>query len=145
MPITNLGVVEKKLQHYDEALAQFERARDLCVRSLGPNHPWIGTIDASIGNVFLASRRPERAVESFRNAVTLFERTVGPDHSDTASTWIGLGNAYIALGDEARAVDALRRGLAIKDSAKLPEARAAALWLEGRQTHAKVAPPAPKD
>ncbi|MCH9683813.1 MAG: tetratricopeptide repeat protein [Deltaproteobacteria bacterium] len=113
----NLGVAYSNNGRYEDALRAFEKAGEIRLESLGPEHPmYAGTLN-SIGGVLGYLDRREEGVEFSRRSVVLLEK-FGDDPIQLASNRADLAEALVELGlhDEAEreanaALESLQREL----------------------------------
>jgi tetratricopeptide (TPR) repeat protein len=88
-----------------KAAEQYEAARALYARRLGPDHPDTLASMNHLANSYAALGRHADAVELREQTLTLRRAKFGPDHPDTLVSMNNLANGYEALG---RHADALR-------------------------------------
>jgi tetratricopeptide (TPR) repeat protein len=61
-----------KLERYPEALTAATRSHDLFTKSVGADHPWTATADATCGEILFKEGRTAEAVAFLRHAVAAF-------------------------------------------------------------------------
>lgn len=64
----NLGMVSRELQQYEEAIGQFNKALDIRIGQLGPDHPFTANTHYSIAQCYHFAGNFEKALESFEKA-----------------------------------------------------------------------------
>jgi protein O-GlcNAc transferase len=94
----NLGVVQRSLGQFDNAIASYQRA--VAIR------PDYAEAHINLGNLFKDLGRLENAVACFRRALEL--------KPNDANTHYNLGNIQIALGRHSDAIASYRRALELK-------------------------------
>ncbi|HUJ62575.1 MAG TPA: serine/threonine-protein kinase [Kofleriaceae bacterium] len=103
---TNRGAVALQHGKFDEALAQFETARDRYTRELGGNAIEVIHVLVDISSAYMEKGDGKDAVEAGWRAVHVSENALGPDHPETATTLHEVSGALLFLDklDEARKV-----------------------------------------
>ena len=92
----------------DEARGVLERARDLTVRHLGPEHPLLIGIYLNLANIVM-----DQSEALYRRVIELSERAFGPEHPGGAAAIANLGNIYANRGDPSSAIVLYRRAVGI--------------------------------
>jgi serine/threonine protein kinase/tetratricopeptide (TPR) repeat protein len=107
-----LGISFHYLGDEKTAAVQWETARTIYTKHLGPDH--VNTI-RSMNNLamsYLALGRPADALRLNREALAHARAKLGPDDPDTLSSLFGAANGYHALGRDAEALPLFEEGLA---------------------------------
>jgi len=117
----SLGVAY--LEHGDPKRAETHVRESLAIReaTLGPDHPEMGTIYSSLGQLLAAQGRLDEAKAAFERSAVLVEREYGPSHPNTAASIDNLGAVHGELGDHLNARDLHRRALEIRSAALGPD------------------------
>ncbi|WP_394838112.1 tetratricopeptide repeat-containing serine/threonine protein kinase [Pendulispora rubella] len=76
----NFAVTLGGQQKYDEALAEFERARPLIEKVYGRESVEMITLLNRVANVYLSQRSYERAIETLERARSITESSLGAEH-----------------------------------------------------------------
>jgi tetratricopeptide (TPR) repeat protein len=107
----NVGGVALQQGKFDQAILDFERARDGFARERGPNAV---ELIASLGNIaasYQAHGDADKALEAGRRAATLAETVLGPDHPGTGKNLYSVAGALLDLD---RTAEALQIALRVK-------------------------------
>ncbi|MCX4242705.1 serine/threonine-protein kinase [Paraliomyxa miuraensis] len=83
----------------ERALATLERARDLAVAALGPEHPTVAVVDNEIGVALYGHDRLDESLVVFRRALTIRERVLGPNEPGLARILSSLAVVQQARGE----------------------------------------------
>ena len=98
-------------------LAEAERVlrRALAIRekALGPNHPEIAAVLATLGQIALSQNRLKDAERDTSRAIAIDESALGPDNLNTALARMQLGNLRHRQLREAEALDIFSRALEV--------------------------------
>jgi serine/threonine protein kinase len=103
------------------ALQQFEAARSIYRRELGPDHPnTLGSMN-NLANSYAALGRNAEALKLREETLALQKSKLGPDHPDTLGTMNNLANSYADLGRNAEALKLRDETLALQKSKLGPD------------------------
>jgi serine/threonine protein kinase len=95
------------------ALQQFEAARSIYRRELGPDHPnTLGSMN-NLANSYAALGRNAEALKLREETLALQKSKLGPDHPDTLGTMNNLANSYADLGRNVEALKLIEETLAL--------------------------------
>lgn len=108
----NLGNALSSLNRFDDALVQYEQAREAAVRILGPSHPDVAQVLFNIGISHARSGRFKDAEPALRQALAVFEQALGKDAPQTASAVGMLASVLTELGRSAEALPLQLRSVA---------------------------------
>jgi tetratricopeptide (TPR) repeat protein len=150
-----LGLLEKRAEVLDEALARFRAALDYWCRAdypygVGAAYANIGTTYLAWGNQLRAARLPTEARSRYRRAVEWLERCLEFSAAarlgeDTSKAQVVLAEAYLGLDQRDRAWtmacaarDAAERAGNQLDLASAQLVVAATLWLKGKVGEAEM-------
>ena len=91
------------------------QAIELYTRTVGPDHPALGTSYDGLGNSLADLGRYDEAAAAYAKALAIRERALGPDHPEVAATLSNAAGVAVQAGkfDDARRY--LERALAIDD------------------------------
>jgi CHAT domain-containing protein/tetratricopeptide (TPR) repeat protein len=106
---------------YDEAVAQFERARVIRERVRGPMHPDVAGSLNALGRAHYEKGEYAIAEPLFLRALAIWERAFGPEDPRVGSAVNNLAVLYKEKGDYARAEPLYLRALAIREKAFGPD------------------------
>ncbi len=95
------------------AAGQFEAARSLCIRHLGPDHPDTLKSMNNLANSYAALGRHAEALKLREETLALMKAKLGPDHPDTLAGMNSLAESYAALGRHAEALKLHEETLAL--------------------------------
>ncbi|CAJ1966087.1 unnamed protein product [Cylindrotheca closterium] len=111
----------KGLMDSDDALEQYQRALEIRVKALGPEHPDTASTYNNIGVVFQNQGKYEDALEQYQRALEIRVKALGPEHPDTASTYNNMGIVFQNQGKYEDALEQYQRALEIYVKALGPE------------------------
>jgi tetratricopeptide (TPR) repeat protein len=105
---------------YDEARRDYDDARVLLERAVGPEHPSVAATLYNLGNIAIEQGQLAQGRAYHERALAIYETTLGPEHPEVAGCLVNRAGIDIALGqfDQARAD--LERSLAILEPALGP-------------------------
>ena len=87
----------------DEALADAQRALDLELRVLGPEHHRVALAYRALGQARYQKAQYRPALDAFERAAAIDEHALGADHPEMVPIWGGMANVYADLGDHVHA------------------------------------------
>ncbi len=102
---------------YDDAVPYLERARNVWLRELDPQHPDAARPLISLGNVASYRGRIDQAVDYYQQALVVREAALGANHPDLAGVLVNLGGIHNQRGDYDGAVTHCQRSLDISVAA----------------------------
>ena len=102
----------KRGDHWEEARATLEAARELAERILGPEHPALVPIYLNVANVY-GGHDTERLIAYYERSLALGEKVLGPRHPHVASALANLANTLMSRSREAEALVDYRRAVDI--------------------------------
>ncbi len=108
-----LGTAKLDLDDVDGAVRDLERARDLCLARLGPDH--IDTAEA-LADLGLGYRRAKRYADAHAvemRALERFRTILGPSHPTTAKVADNLAGILYDMGDERAALRYTEQAVAV--------------------------------
>ncbi|HRH35703.1 MAG TPA: tetratricopeptide repeat protein, partial [Catalimonadaceae bacterium] len=86
------GLMDEKAS--DEVRALLEKALQIQVRSLGPDHGDVGRTTSKMGNFYFAMEDLKNTEIWWEKALKIREKAFGPNHKDVATTLYNLGLLY---------------------------------------------------
>ena len=95
----NIGNTEFRLAHYEDAIADFQRALALREKSDGKDSPGLGYALEGLGSSTLALGRYAEAEQHYRRALDLRGKALAPDHPTLGPLNFGLALALWGNGD----------------------------------------------
>jgi len=90
---------------YREALEWYERAKVICEKVLGKEHPNTAATYNNIALVYDSQGEYVKALEWYETALVIREKMLGNEHPDTAATYSNIANVYDHLGNFANALE----------------------------------------
>jgi len=111
--IANIGLVQREVERFEEALASLQRALAIKERVYGTEHHEVASTLSNLGKVQSDLGRFEEALASLQRALAIKERVHGTEHHEVASTLTNLGKVQSDLGRLSDAESSARRALAI--------------------------------
>lgn len=111
-PLNLLGASLAQGGSPEQAIAPFERARDLVLEHHGAEHPLMGRVVNNLGEAALEAGDLPRARTNLGLALTINERNLGPEHPSTVIARTNLARVLLALGEMDEGRRAARRALA---------------------------------
>jgi len=106
-----LGELEFESGRYATALPHYERALDIAIEELGPDHAWVASAHGNMAEVFFLSGRYAEAREHFTLALEIREGAYGPTSVWVLHTLAHLGDVALVLDEPERALGLYRRAL----------------------------------
>jgi tetratricopeptide (TPR) repeat protein/tRNA A-37 threonylcarbamoyl transferase component Bud32 len=125
----SLGSMLAAQNQLDEALAAYQRAHDLWVAALGPEHPAVGTALNNIGIVQRKQGNYTEALVSMNESLRIREATLGPSHPRVADARYNIGNVLRQLGQDEEALALFEQALEIWQTGLGPRHRNVAFAL----------------
>jgi tetratricopeptide (TPR) repeat protein len=107
-----LARIADATRDYAGSLAHAQRGLDIA-RTLGDEHPTVGTAWNLVGNAHRELERYPEAIAAFEQAITIAERVYGADHQELAITLTNLASTLRRAGRAEDALVAANRALAI--------------------------------
>jgi serine/threonine protein kinase/tetratricopeptide (TPR) repeat protein len=118
---TTLGISFLYLGEATRAAEQFQTARTLFAKYLGPDDPnTLGSMN-NLANSYSALGRDAEALALREKAVPLMKTKLGPDHRDTLQSMNNLANTLRALGRPAEALKIHEETLALRQAKLGPD------------------------
>ncbi len=90
--LNNMGLTLARQEKYEEALVQFERAHALQEKSLGADHPKVGSSLMNMGVMLKNQGKYDQALAYYRRSLDIKEKSLGRDHSMLATNLENIGN-----------------------------------------------------
>jgi eukaryotic-like serine/threonine-protein kinase len=115
-----LGAVDSSRGRNADALAQFERAKEIFAALGEETASDLGTAHQNIGIALGAEGRHAEALQHLEKALAISEDFHGPDHPETANTLDAIAGELMHLGELGEARTRFERALAVRTAA-LPE------------------------
>jgi len=109
-----IGVIRQAQGRFDEALARYERARELLGQAQGDHRTELASVHNDTGVTMSSLRRFDDAVEQSRAALSLWQGVLGPLHPQLANAHNNLGAALYHVQDIDSASEELRAALKIR-------------------------------
>ena len=97
--LSAMGAVYRGLGLYPESRKLLERALDVKVRKLGPDHVEVAAAHNALADVHLQAGEFHEGIANARRALAINRRALGPDHVQTAWSAYYLGSGLAMSGD----------------------------------------------
>ncbi|MBI1913560.1 MAG: tetratricopeptide repeat protein [Planctomycetes bacterium] len=107
-----LGISFTYLGEAKSAAEQFERARTLFTKHLGPDHPNTVASMNNLGRSYDLLGRHAEALKLHEQTLALWKAKLGPDDRETLSSMVNLANSYEGLGRHPEALNLRQEVLA---------------------------------
>jgi tetratricopeptide (TPR) repeat protein len=117
----NIGIVQMRLEQYDEALLSFQRAVRVRRGAIGRDHADVATSLVKVGVVELFLRRFDSALLTFREALSVRRHALGHLHPSTARIYNNIGCAHAKFNEVREARCAFESALDVQRNALLYE------------------------
>jgi len=114
---SELGQIHYKLGEFDEAMAQFGRALDFSIESLGEDHPLVAKAMNNLAAIYSQRGEMAKAIDLMERGKRIAEKNFGSKHPYVAMACHNLGLAYSELGHHEKAIASLRQAMAIREAA----------------------------
>ncbi|HSR77339.1 MAG TPA: CHAT domain-containing tetratricopeptide repeat protein [Xanthobacteraceae bacterium] len=105
---------------YSEAIPLAQRVLAIVEKSLGPNHPDVGTLLYDIATLYYAQGRYAEAEALFKRSLAIGEKSFGPDNPRVASVLSNLAALYDRQGRYADAEPLNKRSLSVYEKSLGP-------------------------
>ncbi|EGD77180.1 hypothetical protein PTSG_08273 [Salpingoeca rosetta] len=109
----NVGLVLDDFGEYDGAIAFYETALPIYLRTEGDKGENVAGLHGNLGIAYDSKGEYDKAVEFYEKALAIMVETLGEKHPSTADTYNNLGNTYDRKGDYDRAIELYEKALAI--------------------------------
>lgn len=111
-----MGEVYGSLGLYDEAARLDERALDVRLQTLGPDHPDVAETLFALGTVYRRQARYQDSEAAYLRGLAIREKAFGPAHPTVAESLNGLAQVQWFLGKPAEAEANYRRALQVRET-----------------------------
>ena len=111
--LNNLGMCYSHIGNYQMALIQSEKALEIWLEILGPDHPNVATSYCNLGYIYTELADYQQALKHQNKALEIREKMLGDVHPDVATSFHSIGNFYSYLGEYPVALENYRRALGI--------------------------------
>ena len=108
---------------YEDAEALQKRSLAVYEKSLGQEHPLVGTSASNLAQFYWEQRRYAEAEPLYRRALRIREKGLGPEHPDVSRSLHDLALLYDTQGRYAEAQPLYKRSLTIAEKALGPNHR----------------------
>ena len=96
---------------YAEALPVAEKIRNICEKSLGPEHPETALALNNLAALYFAMRAYDKAEPLYKRTLVINEKALGPEHPHTASALNNLAELYYKMGAYAKSEPLYKKSL----------------------------------
>ena len=114
------GDTYRKLGEFDQAEDYYQKALEIEVKQLGPNHVDVATSYNNIGQVYSKKGDFDKAMDYYQRALEIKEKQLCPNHVDVAVSYNNIGLVYSKKGDFDKAMDYFQRALEIQEKQLSP-------------------------
>ncbi|KAJ7390193.1 hypothetical protein OS493_026703 [Desmophyllum pertusum] len=111
---SNLGTVHRDLGELQQAKEYHDRALDILLEKLGPEHVDVARTYNNLGSVHSKLGEPQREKECHDRALAILLKKLGPEHVDVATAYSNLGTVHRNLGELQQAKEYYDRALDIR-------------------------------
>jgi tetratricopeptide (TPR) repeat protein len=112
-----LGTILRNMGEYEAALPHHKRALEIYEAVLGPEHPFVGVAEMTLGNAYSQVGDYQAALEAKVRALAILEAAQGPDHSEVGAIHNNIAVELDSLGDYQAALVSYQRALTIFEGA----------------------------
>ncbi|CAF3904094.1 unnamed protein product [Adineta steineri] len=109
-----LGYVKDDQGDYEKAIWYYEKALEICQKTLPSNHPSLATSYNNIGSVYSKMGEYSKALSFYEKALEIWQKTLPSNHPDLASSYNNKGNVYDNMGEYSKALSYYEKALEIK-------------------------------
>jgi tetratricopeptide (TPR) repeat protein len=102
--LKTIGEAYSGIGDYKPATAHLQRARDLQIRELGPDHADTQATVSSLARTYLDAGKAKEAADLFEQVRDRRRETLGPDHADTLASMSDLARCYYRLKQHDKAL-----------------------------------------
>ena len=114
----NIAGVYDSLGDYEKAPEYYNKALQIDLKALGPDHPDVGTIYNNIGAIYDSLGDYEKALEYMKKALEIHLKALGPDHPDVGTSYNNIAGVYNHLGDYDNALEYMKKAVSIYDNVR---------------------------
>jgi tetratricopeptide (TPR) repeat protein len=115
--LSNLAFLSARQGRYVEAEQLYQRALEIQVKALGPEHPSVALTLNNLAELFIVQGRYADAMSLFRRSLAIREKALGSNHRMVAESLSGLAELLRAQGHYTDAEPFYLRSLEIKTKA----------------------------
>jgi tetratricopeptide (TPR) repeat protein len=119
--LNQAGYYLEKRAQYDEAEPLYLRARTICERQMGAEHPNFATILNNIALLYSDQGKYREAEPLYLQALAIREKGLGPEHPEVAQSLSNLAGLYRDQGKYAVAEPLYQRALTIAERQLRPD------------------------
>ncbi|EGD78128.1 TPR repeat-containing protein, variant [Salpingoeca rosetta] len=109
----NVGAVLSDFGEHDRAIAYFETALPIYLRTEGEKGEGVAALYNNLGLAYDNKGKYDKAIEFYEKALAITVEALGEKHPSTATSYNNLGNAYADKGEYDRAIAYVEKALAI--------------------------------
>ena len=111
--LCEFGQTHYLLGKYNISKDYNQRALEIRINVLGPNHIDVATSYNDLGVVYEAMGQLEQAKDYIQRAIETYINVLGPNHIDVATSYSNLGSVFKAMGELEQAKDYHQRAIEI--------------------------------
>jgi tetratricopeptide (TPR) repeat protein len=105
---------------YEEAITFYDKAIEICKKTLPPNHLNFADAYNNIGMVYHKMGDYPKALSSYEKALEIKQQSLLPNHPHLAMSYNNIGAVYQNMGDYPKALSSHEKALEIKQKSLLP-------------------------
>ena len=103
--LNEVGLLLVELGQYDQAISNYEKALEIDIETLGPNHINIAKYWNNLGGAWKEKGEYDKAIEFYEKALESDIQISGPENSKVAIYWNNLGGAWRVKGEYDKAIE----------------------------------------
>jgi tetratricopeptide (TPR) repeat protein len=111
--LNNLAEILDQQRKFEESEPMYLRALALREKAMGPDHPAVAGVAASLGAHYSARGELDKAEAWLRRALAGYEKSLGPEHPEVGGALKALAHFFAAQGRTAAAEAYYGRALRI--------------------------------
>ncbi|CAF1456000.1 unnamed protein product [Adineta steineri] len=108
-----LGYVKDDQGDYEKAIWYYEKALEICQKTLPSNHPSLATSYNNIGLVYKNMGEYSKALSYYEKALEIQHKTFPSNHPSLATSYNNIGSVYDNMGEYSKALSYYEKALEI--------------------------------
>jgi tetratricopeptide (TPR) repeat protein len=135
----NVGLVRLRLENYQEALDNFERAVRVRKGALGKDHPDVAVSQMKIGLCFLLMQQFDHALRTYLETLSIRKRALGALHPSLSKVYNNIACVHVEFNELKEARRAFEAALDIQRNALCHNPNSAPMMLSTSTTLCNLA------